>query len=111
MIHVVKEKQLEIYVATDGKKPFVEWLERLPDKAMRYRIKERLDRVALGNFGDHKTVGKGVFELRCAFGPGYRVYYGEVEDIIILLLCGGDKSSQKQDIRKAQLLWEEYLSR
>jgi len=108
---VIKQKQLEIYVTEDGKKPFIQWLESLKDKIMRYRIKERLDRVALGNLGDHKGVGHGVFELRFKFSSGYRVYYAEEGDKIILLLCGGDKSSQQKDIKNAIAYWQDYLSR
>lgn len=73
------KKELNIYVTKDGKKPFVAWLESLKDKTIRYRIKERLDRVALGNLGDHSSVGNGVMEIRFKFGSGYRVYYGKKE--------------------------------
>ncbi len=110
-MNVIKQKQLEIYETDDGKQPFVDWLESLKDKSVRYRIKERLDRVALGNLGDYKAIEKGIFELRFAFSSGYRVYYAEEGSKIILLLCGGDKSSQKQDIKKAIAYWQDYLSR
>jgi putative addiction module killer protein len=81
------------------------------DKTARYRVKERLDRVVLGNLGDHKFIGDGVNELRLAFGAGYRIYYGKEENTIILLLCGGDKSTQKADIKKAIKYLKNYLSR
>ena len=68
-------KELDIYVTQEGKKPFIDWLESL-DKAVRYIVKTRLDRVVLGNFGDYKFVKNGVFELRINFVAGYRVYYG-----------------------------------
>ena len=61
-----------------------------------------------GNFGDHSHVGQGVWELRIHYGPGYRAYYGEDGPVIVLLLCGGDKSTQKRDIRKAHEFWAEY---
>jgi putative addiction module killer protein len=103
-------KQLEIYVTKNGKKPFIEWLESLEDKTTRYRIKERLDRVALGNLGDHKFISNGVYELRLTFGSGYRIYYSHLEEKIILLLCGGDKSKQKRDVKKAITYLKDYLT-
>ena len=69
----------------------------------------RLDRVQLGNFGDHKTVGGGVSELRFFFGSGYRVYYGIDQGKLVLLLIGGDKKSQNKDITRAQKYWNLYL--
>ena len=68
----------------------------------------RLDRLEGGNFGDCQSVGSGVFELRLHFGPGYRVYFGEVDRTIVLLLCGGDKSTQTRDIQRAKTYWLEY---
>ena len=110
MQHLSQSKILEIYQTSEGKKPFVDWLEDLDDKT-RFRVKERLDRVSLGNLGDWKTVGKGVFELRLSFGSGYRIYYGQADKTIIILLSGGDKSKQKTDIKKAQVYWKDYLER
>ena len=71
----------------------------------------RIARVRTGNFGDCKSVGEDVYELRIDYGPGYRVYFGKVESTIILLLCGGDKSSQDDDIRKAKEYWRDFSSR
>jgi putative addiction module killer protein len=65
----------------------------------------------LGNLGDHRVLDAGLFELRLDFGPGYRVYCGEVGDRIVLLLCGGDKATQQKDIRKARQCWNDYLER
>ncbi len=70
-------------------------------------IWNRLDRVEIGNLGDHGSVGEGVFELRFDFGPGYRVYYGEDGDTVVLLL-GGKKRSQSQDVAKAKEYWRDY---
>ena len=106
---IILKRQLEIYSTEDDRKPFIEWLESL-DSAVRYRVKERLDRVALGNFGDHKFIGDGVYELRLAFGSGYRIYYGNLENTIVLLLCGGNKTTQKKDIKKAIMFLKNYLS-
>ena len=66
-MRLIIQKQIEIYVTKNNKKPFIDWLESLKDKRMRYRVKERLDRVSLGNLGDHKFIGKGVYELRLGF--------------------------------------------
>ena len=108
---IIRQKVLEIYIAADGKQPFVDWLESLKDSRDRYRIKERLDRVALGNLGDHKHISDGVYELRAVFGSGYRIYYGNENDKVILLLCGGNKSTQKKDVKMAVGYWKDYLLR
>lgn len=101
---------IQIYTARNGSLPFVTWLEALKDKTARYRIKERLDRVALGNLGDYKNIEEGLAELRFNFGSGYRVYFGRCENKIILLLCGGDKRTQSKDIEKAKEYWKDYKS-
>lgn len=88
-----------------AKEPFKEWLEGLRDTAAQARIAVRIARAEDGNFGDHKSVGGGVYELRIPFGPGYRVYYAIEGQKIILLLIGGDKSTQSKDIEKAQKFW------
>ena len=75
---------------------------------MQAAVDARLARVRAGNFGDGKAVGGGVFELRIAFGPGLRVYYGLHGKRIVVLLGGGDKSSQSRDIRRAQRLWQQF---
>lgn len=101
------ERKVLRYVVA-GKDLYGEWLGNLPDIAGRAAISARVDRVATGNFGGHRSVGQGVWELRIHFGPGYRVYYGEDGPVIVLLLCGGDKRSQRKDIGKARRLWAEY---
>lgn len=88
---------------------FDTWLSGLRDVASRARILVRIDRLAAGNPGDHKSVGDGVMELRMTFGPGYRVYYMQRGELLIVLLAGGDKSSQTADIAKAKIIgakWE-----
>jgi len=75
---------------------------------VRALIRKRLNRVRMGNLGDCRSVGDGVKELRIAFGPGYRVYFGEDGETIVVLLCGGDKSSQEADIRRAKEYWIDY---
>ena len=99
--------ELQKYVAKTGICPFDEWFEKL-DVQTQARIDVRLDRVSLGNFGDHKSVGGGVYELRFYFGPGYRVYYGLAEKRIVLLLLGGSKKSQNKNIKEAQKNWTAY---
>lgn len=89
------KKQIEIYVEKNGQSPFINWLEAL-DLSIRVRVKERLDRVALGNLGDYKQINKDIFELRLCFGAGYRVYFYKDGNRIILLLSGGNKSTQKK---------------
>lgn len=83
---------------------FRRWLNRLPDRKARLRIDDRLRRLASGNAGDTKAIGGGVQELRLHFGPGYRVYYMWQGDVLVILLNGGDKSSQARDIAKAKQL-------
>jgi len=100
--------EIQFYVKEDGHTPFTEWLDALRDRQARARIRTRLERVAMGNFGDRRSVGGGVWELRFTFGPGYRVYYGIDGDTVVLLLCGGDKSTQAADISRAKKYWAEY---
>ncbi len=88
---------------------FSEWFESLKDSRDQKRIMARLDRVELGNLGDVKSVGGGVMEMRFYFGPGYRIYYTMRENIIVLLLCGGDKSSQSADIKYAREIMRELF--
>jgi putative addiction module killer protein len=104
-------KELQIYVTEDGRAPFSEWLTSLRDIKARAKIRTRLDRVSLGNLGDCHGVGDGVQELRIDFGPGYRVYFGQIGLTIVLLLCGGDKSTQAKDIEQATRYWNEYRRR
>ena len=95
------------YLTADGKNPFREWLRSL-NKAVGARIQLRVQRFALGNLGDHKNVGEGVWEARVMFGPGYRIYFGKDGGSIIVLLAGGDKGSRAKDIARAQGFWREY---
>jgi putative addiction module killer protein len=104
-------KELHIYVMEDGRAPFSDWLASLHDLKARSKIRVRLDRVSLGNLGDCHGVGDGVQELRIDYGPGYRVYFGQVDSAIVLLLCGGDKSTQAKDIEQAKRYWSEYRRR
>ena len=92
-------RKLETYISPNGSIPFETWVKQLRDNKAQAKIQLRLDRVRLGNFGDCQSVGEGVYELRIHYGPGYRVYFGQVGVTLVLLLCGGDKSTQVNDIR------------
>lgn len=91
------------------KEPAKEWLENFTDIQAKARIFARISRAEKGNFGDFRPVGEGVFEFRFHFGSGYRLYFGFDGDEIILLLIGGDKSTQRKDILKAINYWKSYL--
>jgi putative addiction module killer protein len=86
---------------------FSKWLKKLKDTRGKVSIIRRIARVTQGNFGDHKSVGDEVWELRLTTGPGYRIYYTKKDDEIVILLVGGDKSTQTEDISKAKLLLKE----
>ena len=83
---------------------FSNWFKSLRDRRAKARIQARIDRIELGNFGDVATVGEGVRELRIHYGPGYRVYFVQRGSVIVILLSGGDQSSQNSDIKKAKEL-------
>ncbi len=102
------ERLLKKLETSDGTVPFDDWYLRLKDKKTRAVIAARLLRVQSGNLGDAKPIGGGVFEFRIHFGSGYRIYFGEVNNTLVVLLCGGDKRTQSRDIRTAIALWEEY---
>lgn len=102
------ERFIQEYITGEGKNPFREWFDSLKDIRTQAKVDVRLGRLRFGNFGDTKSLGKGVYELRIHFGPGYRIYYGLEGNKIVILLCAGDKSSQKKDIKKAVIFWEEY---
>ena len=99
------------YQTTAGKDLFADWFEGLRDSRTMNRIEARLDRLETGNFGDIKLVATGVWELRFHFGPGYRIYFGLDGEVLVILLCGGDKSTQVSDIRLARESWRDYLRR
>ncbi|MBW6469130.1 MAG: type II toxin-antitoxin system RelE/ParE family toxin [Coriobacteriia bacterium] len=83
---------------------YQKWFESVRDLNARFRIAARIRRVSLGNLGDVKSVGEGVHELRITYGPGYRVYFIQHGDTVIVLLAGGDKSTLKRDIERAKEL-------
>ncbi|CAI8750845.1 Type II toxin-antitoxin system RelE/ParE family toxin [Pseudomonas sp. IT-P2] len=81
---------------------------KLADSRARMRIQVRIDRMAEGNFGDVKAIGEGISEARIDYGPGYRVYFMQQGRQLVILLCGGDKSSQSRDIKQARLIAESW---
>ena len=105
------EYHIREYLLPDGNSPFNTWLTDLKDVRGRAKIRTRLDRVSLGNLGDHKFVGDGVYELRLFHSPGYRVYYGIPSEGVLLLLFGGTKNTQQRDIRSAKAYWLDYKRR
>lgn len=87
---------------------FAEWIDKLRDRAGAAQVLRRLARLERGNPGNVAPVGKGLSELKIDFGPGYRVYFGQRGEELVIILCGGDKSSQDHDIEVAKLLWSEW---
>ncbi len=108
MAKIVEPKEIIFYADENGNEPFQLWLDDLRDAKNRRRIISRLVRVQQGNYGDVEPIGEGLSELRFFFGAGYRVYFGEDAGNIVVILCGGDKSSQSQDIENAKAYWQEY---
>lgn len=86
---------------------FINWLGKLKDRAAKVRIAIRMQRIEQGNFGDVKPVGDGISEARISYGPGYRLYFLQHGETLVVLLCGGDKSTQSQDIAKAKKIRKE----
>ena len=99
------------YQTSEGKQPFDDWYNTLKETKTRLIIRKRINRLALGNFGDCKTLKDGLFEVRIDYGPGYRLYFAQEGQQIILLLSGGDKSTQEVDIQKAKEYYDDYKSR
>lgn len=93
---------------SDGIIPFDRWIARLRDERARTRVLIQLDRLRLGLEGDWKPVGEGVSEMRIFVGKGYRVYFGREGKTVVILLCGGDKSTQGRDVELAKSYWREY---
>jgi putative addiction module killer protein len=103
--------ELRHYVTASGVDSFQDWLDGLEDPKGWTAILRRLDRLSRGNLGDRKFIADCVWELRIDVGPGYRVYFGQQGNIILLLLCGGSKGTQAADIRRATRFWLDYQRR
>ena len=103
----MKQRTVKILQFANGKCPLTEWMSSL-DKATKFRVQSRLTRLLENNFGDYKKIDNEISELRLKFGAGYRIYYTEIDNIIVLLINGGDKSTQQKDIKKAKLMLQEW---
>ena len=103
--------EIEVYETRSGKRPFDVWLKKIKETYTRARIYSRLERLQLNNFGDCKALGDEIYELKIHCGAGIRVYYSKIKNKIVLLLCGGDKRSQKKDIKKAKRYLKDYKIR
>ncbi len=108
MNYISHAPEIRKYTDESGIVPFDRWINKLRNVRVKVRILNRIDRLSLGLEGDWKSVGSGVRELRIPEGKGYRVYYAWHGEAIIILLCGGDKSSQNEDISKAKEYWRSY---
>ena len=103
--------EIRHYLTEQGDDIFGDWLDDLGDRKAAYKIIARVQRLGLGNAGDFRNLDGGVSELKIDFGPGYRVYYARTGKIILMLLCGGDKSTQKQDIEHAKRNLQDFQNR
>lgn len=108
-MRLVQNWRIREYKTSSGVRPYRLWFNSLKDIRTRERVQARILRIESGNLGDHRFVGEGVYELRLDFGAGYRIYFGFDGEVLILLLLGGDKSSQKRDLQMAKAFWREYL--
>lgn len=103
-------KQIYTYKTSSGKCPYDDWFYKL-DKNTQAWVEKRLERVEEGNYGDFKKLDSDISELRFTFGSGYRIYFTEANDIITILLCAGDKSTQVNDIKKAKKYLKDLIER
>lgn len=109
-----KELGVIFYETSNREQPALDWLRTIKDRKARQRIQVRIARLRAGTFGDVKSVGDGVHELRVFEGKGYRLYFANAEDVLIILLNGGDKASksqQQRDIERAKEYWNDYKTR
>jgi len=106
-----KQFTIEQYKTGNGKIPFQSWLKKLKDRLAWSKIMVRLDRIRMGNFGDSKSIGEGLSELKIDSGSGYRIYFGKTGKTVVLLLVGGTKKTQPSDIKKAKEYWKDFKSR
>ena len=103
-------KEILIYKTSNGKCPYDDWFYKL-DKITQVWIEKRLERVEEGNYGDFKKLDSEISELRFTFGSGYRIYFTEANDIIVILLCAGDKGTQTEDIKMAKRYLRDLIER
>ncbi len=104
----IKHRTVKYFTGPNGKSPAKEWLNTISDKLTSSIVFRRISAASIGQFGDHKFLGSGVFELRIHYGAGYRIYYGIYNDEVILILIAGSKKTQTNDIEKAKAYWIFY---
>src|SRR5882724_8362327 len=107
MCYLVGMVNIRYYVAESGEEPFADWFAEL-EAVARAKIARAIVRIEEGNFSNVKSVGEGVLEYRINFGPGYRVYFGQDGDALVILLTGGTKKRQQRDIDAAHAYWQDY---
>lgn len=105
------KRELRVYADRAGVVPFTRWLDALSDRNAAAKVRVRLARARLGNLGRRRFVGSGVWEFKIEHGPGYRIYFAEIDCEKLLLLYGGDKRSQERDIERAKGFWTDYKDR
>ncbi len=103
-----KLREIRYYAFSDGTSPCLVWINSLKDVKKQTAVLNKIHRMFLGNFGDSKRLEGDLFEARIHLGPGFRVYFGLAKETIVIILHGGIKGSQKQDIKKAKLYWEDF---
>jgi putative addiction module killer protein len=103
--------EIRHYVSRSGRDIFDDWLTELADPRAQAKVASRINRLAAGNFGDCRSLRRGLYELRIDWGPGYRVYYAMVGKDCVLILCGGDKRKQSSDIVRALQYLKDYKER
>jgi putative addiction module killer protein len=103
-------KSIRLYKSKNGKIPFLIWLKSISDVRSKQIIQANIDKISLGHTGNTKYLANGVYEIKINYSPGYRVYYAHDGNDIIILLLGGDKRTQNEDIKKSKKYWSEYKS-
>ena len=101
--------EIIVYETSNGKEPFNDWLDSL-DRSILARVQVRMDRLAEGHFGNARSLKDGVYELKFR-SPAFRIYYALLEKQVVLLICGGDKTFQSEDIKKAKVYLADYRRR
>ncbi len=99
---------IHVYVDSDSRMPYFAWIHSLRDVKAKEKVSARIDRLTKGNFGKCRSVGSGVQELKVDYGSGLRIYFGRDGFEKVVLLCGGDKKTQNEDIKKAREYWAQY---
>ncbi len=105
----IRPREILYYTTANGRIPYRQWYTKIKDQKTQIAISNRISRLRSGNFGDFKRLDKDLYELRIHHGPGYRIYFGVFQNDIVILLCGGIKSSQQRDISRAQNYWNDFL--